>query len=1258
MENLEEAFYNRFKDSGFDPLLFTGAFINFSTTPFSVVFNFTLGYIAFTNRRLKADIHKLIGLASINDGIFSLGILIHFSVIASGKNFISLIDCFYFHIPNLFFFGTVNMFMFNVAVDRLLHVLTQFCAPLAPFLCHLTFKRKLVVYIILCSANGIWMILLSRNYAITQPNKQVTCDITDVYAGASEPVFYSFIILQVLTLTCYIFVFIVARCASDRRNNEFTKTDRKLIKSLTIIIGLMISCWTTNSIIRLFLAPVKYTPHSWYITRCILGIPIGVAVGSNIFVYYACSFDYAKRLLTTENKEDTRNHKKTKKNGENALHFFLNIANYSCVVPRASPNGFAVFGFHVIIDQHFSTDDRKIIHALWDSHEMPPLLGLRFSNYNLSHELPDVLCQSISGGTIAVIGPIEYPWWQMTGVSSPAFSVAESYSRTLGLPIIRLPSISGDVWENPLVQIRRLRPSSIDESIELAPSPLVIGSLLHSFVESREFTDAVILFEDDLQLIQLQDFLRDSHIPGRLTTLLRRLPSEGDYGPVLKHVLTLFSSNTNTPPTPSPPSRHTLKNPLPASLAIVIHANIQTSREVLIQASSLGLCQPTTQFVVTNLDTLAFLDLSSNSKLKPCNVTAFSVIDPSSSQISDLRLKLKAHGIPLQNSRISTRLALWSDAFLLLKQAFNQAAQSNFHQGAFDDRNDREQCLGPYALLTNFRNFIVNESNNSTDALNSGIGPLTGHIKLTSNGLRQNVTLFVISKNGKRKMEKVSLWRSESNSLEPINKSKVESTISEDLDGKKLRVTVYLEEPFVMLRRETNKLNLTGNARYEGYCIDLLDKIAKMRNFTYEIHEVHDKTYGVREGQRWNGMVGELMSKEADLAVASLTVTYSRSEVIDFTVPYMHLGISILFKRPLEAQPGLFTFTLPMSNDVWLAMLGAYIFASAAIWLMAQLSPYEKFIFLDHSRSIKRNLPQIHRFTFLNSAWFTLSSLMQQGSDLSPRSASTRMAAAVWWFFALIFMSSYTANLAAFLTTERMFTPIENADDLARQTKIKYGTLNRGSTMTFFKDSKVETYEKMWKLMESQPGLFVKSSKEGIERVKTSDYAYLMESSMLEYAIERDCELIQIGGLLDQKGYAFGLPKGSPFRKPISTTILRLQEKTVLTELKEKWWKRERGGGVCSDKKLTQSEFGARSVGGIFLILAVGIVISIAIAVVELVMETRKKAAIADTKVSHEIVKEIKRNCSLKRKRARSQPTNREEMDRRLTAVIEELIES
>lgn len=59
----------------------------------------------------------------------------------------------------------------------------------------------------------------------------------------------------------------------------------------------------------------------------------------------------------------------------------------------------------------------------------------------------------------------------------------------------------------------------------------------------------------------------------------------------------------------------------------------------------------------------------------------------------------------------------------------------------------------------------------------------------------------------------------------------------------------------------------------------------------------------------------------------------------------------------------------------------------------------------------------------------------------------------IWWFFTLIIISSYTANLAAFLTVERMITPIENAEDLASQTDIPYGTLESGSTMTFFRVS-------------------------------------------------------------------------------------------------------------------------------------------------------------------------------------------------------------
>lgn len=39
-----------------------------------------------------------------------------------------------------------------------------------------------------------------------------------------------------------------------------------------------------------------------------------------------------------------------------------------------------------------------------------------------------------------------------------------------------------------------------------------------------------------------------------------------------------------------------------------------------------------------------------------------------------------------------------------------------------------------------------------------------------------------------------------------------------------------------------------------------------------------------------------LISQKADLAVGSMTINYARESVIDFTKPFMNLGISILFK--------------------------------------------------------------------------------------------------------------------------------------------------------------------------------------------------------------------------------------------------------------------------------------------------------------------------------------------------------------------------
>lgn len=74
--------------------------------------------------------------------------------------------------------------------------------------------------------------------------------------------------------------------------------------------------------------------------------------------------------------------------------------------------------------------------------------------------------------------------------------------------------------------------------------------------------------------------------------------------------------------------------------------------------------------------------------------------------------------------------------------------------------------------------------------------------------------------------------------------------------------------------------------------------------------------------------------------------------------------------------------------------------------------------------------------------------------------------------------------------------------------------------------------------------VFVSTYEEGIKRVLEGNYAFLMESTMLDYAVQRDCNLTQIGGLLDSKGYGIATPKGNKsakrdFRKAFAHFIFR-----------------------------------------------------------------------------------------------------------------------
>ncbi|XP_060102581.1 glutamate receptor 2 isoform X2 [Heteronotia binoei] len=488
---------------------------------------------------------------------------------------------------------------------------------------------------------------------------------------------------------------------------------------------------------------------------------------------------------------------------------------------------------------------------------------------------------------------------------------------------------------------------------------------------------------------------------------------------------------------------------------------------------------------------------------------------------------------------------------------------------------------------------------------------LTGNIKFDQNGKRINYTINImeLKSTGPRK---IGYW-SEADRMvvNPIDGSA--GNESSGLENKTIVVTTILESPYVMMKKNYDTLD--GNERYEGYCVDLAAEIAKHCGFKYKLTIVGDGKYGARDAETkiWNGMVGELVYGKADIAIAPLTITLVREEVIDFSKPFMSLGISIMIKKPQKSKPGVFSFLDPLAYEIWMCIVFAYIGVSVVLFLVSRFSPYEWHTEeFEDGRETQSN-ESTNEFGIFNSLWFSLGAFMQQGCDISPRSLSGRIVGGVWWFFTLIIISSYTANLAAFLTVERMVSPIESAEDLSKQTEIAYGTLDSGSTKEFFRRSKIQVFDKMWTYMKSaEPSVFVRTTAEGVARVRKSKgkYAYLLESTMNEYIEQRKpCDTMKVGGNLDSKGYGIATPKGSSLRNAVNLAVLKLNEQGLLDKLKNKWWydKGECGSGGGDSKEKT-SALSLSNVAGVFYILVGGLGLAMLVALIEFCYKSRAEA--------------------------------------------------
>ena len=334
----------------------------------------------------------------------------------------------------------------------------------------------------------------------------------------------------------------------------------------------------------------------------------------------------------------------------------------------------------------------------------------------------------------------------------------------------------------------------------------------------------------------------------------------------------------------------------------------------------------------------------------------------------------------------------------------------------------------------------------------------------------------------------------------------------------------FAQQKIRVVTKPVQPFSFTENGKLVGFSIDLWEAVAKEAGFQFEIRNVETVPQ----------MLDTLKKREADVAIAAISITAERHAFMDFSQPYYDSGLQILVATNAARSGNVATnLSHQFLNWTTFKVIGLVLLV---MFLISHL------VWWFERRRNAEMYPEAYAPGVWESFWWTISMLCTGGCEAKgPSGVPARLVAILWMLASIVLIAYFTAAVTTEMTVKSLTGDVSGPSDLPG---IKVGTIIGSTAETWLRNNKakVSTYPD------------VPSAVAALNAGELKAVVY--DAPVLRYYLSRQTSsrLHLVGQTFEKQFYGIGLQQESPFRLPINRALLALNERGFMDTLQKKWF--------------------------------------------------------------------------------------------------------